>query len=272
MIANLAVDLTEVLAQGEHVKDLVDESVVNLASVNSALKEEVSNQNAAPHVAKALAVNEATERKVEDASRKLTQMNLALKSEVRDLKLLVHQFAAATEQEQAARHTAYHDSLTDLANRSCFNERLGVAVDASSADASAGFAVMFLDLDRFKPINDAYGHDAGDAILKAVARRLEAHTRNEDTFSRYGGDEFLYVLIDAGTIENIAAVADKLVKAIQVPIQVHFGDRTEFLRVAASIGIALFPRDGSTAAELVKRADSAMFCAKHAKSGYVFVQ
>ena len=271
MIANLAVDLTEVLAQGEHVKDLVDESVVNLASVNSALKEEVSNQNAAPHVAKALAVNEATERKVEDASRKLTQMNLALKSEVRDLNLLVHQFAAATEQEQAARHAAFHDVLTGLPNRALFDDRLDQGI-AQAQRHQWTLAVMFLDLDRFKPINDVYGHDAGDAILKAVARRLEAHTRNEDTFSRYGGDEFLYVLIDAGTIENIAAVADKLVKAIQVPIQVHFGARTEFLRVAASIGIALFPRDGSTAAELVKRADSAMFCAKHAKSGYAFVQ
>lgn len=272
MTANPAVDLTNVLAQGERVKGLVDESASNLVSVNSALKEQVSNRKEdAPQVAEALAVNEATERKVEDASGKLKQMNCALKGELRDRELLVHQLAAATEQGQAARHAAFHDVLTGLPNRALFDDRLDQGI-AQAHRHQWTLAVMFLDLNKFKAINDTYGHDVGDAILKATAGRLEANTRDDDTVSRYGGDEFLFLLIDTGSTEDISAIADKLVKAIELPIAVHVGNRTEFLSVAASIGISIFPKDGTTPAELVTRADAAMFRAKHDRSGYSFAQ
>jgi len=263
--------LTKVLAQSERVKSLVEESSRSLASVNAALKDEVSNGDAAPQLAEALAVNEATEDKVDDASEKLTQMNHALKAEVRDRQLLAHQFAAATEQEQAARHAAFHDVMTGLPNRALLDDRLDQGI-AQALRHEWTLALMFLDLDRFKAINDAHGHDAGDAVLKAVAQRLSGNTRDDDTISRYGGDEFIYVLIDSGTLENIGAIADKLVKLIEEPIEVHVGDRTELLSVAASIGIAIFPKDGTTAAELVRRADAAMFRAKHDRSGYAFAQ
>lgn len=271
MVAKPAVDLTKVLAQGVRVKGLVDESALSLASVNSTLEEEVSNQHAAPQVAQALAVNEATERKVDDASGKLKQMNDALKGEARDRELLVHQLAAATEQERAARHAAFHDVLTGLPNRALFNDRLDQGI-AQANRHQWTLAVMFLDLDSFKIINDTYGHDVGDAVLKAVAHRLEENTRDDDTVSRYGGDEFLFLLIDTGPIENIGAIADKLVDAIQAPIEVRIGDRTESLSVAASIGISIFPKDGTTPAELVRQADAAMFRAKHDRAGYAFAQ
>lgn len=271
MLTNPAINLTKLIDQATGVKGLMEESALSLATVNAALKEEVSKGNAPPQVVQALAINEAAERKVRDASGKLVQMNHALKGELRDRKLLVHQFAAATEQEQAARHAAFHDVLTGLPNRALLDDRLDHGI-AHAIRHQWTLAVMFLDLDKFKDINDAYGHDAGDAILKTVACRLLENTRDDDTVSRLGGDEFLFLLVDAGTIANIGAIADKLVKAIQEPIEVRVGNSTDVLSVSASIGISFFPKDGAAAAELVKSADAAMFRAKRDRSGYSFAQ
>lgn len=269
VIANPSDALTEVLAQGERVKGLVEQSAHDLTSVNEALRQQLSEQQLSPEVSEALAVNEATEQKVDDASLKLTQMNRALRTELRGRSLLEHQFAAATEQEQAARHAAFHDVLTGLPNRALLDDRLEQGI-AQAHRHQWTLAVLFLDLDRFKAVNDTHAHDAGDAILKAVASRLKENARADDTVCRYGGDEFLYLLVDTGTHQNIATIADKLVKALQAPIEVGSGDRTKFLNVAASIGISIFPKDGATAAALIKCADAAMYCAKHEKSGYSF--
>ncbi len=271
MIATTADELNKVLAQGERVKDLVEESAHSLTSVNEALRQEVSSRGPSPQVAEALSVNEATERKVDDASGKLTQMNRALEGQVRDRTLLVHQFAAATEQEQAARHAAFHDVLTGLPNRALFDDRLEHGI-AQAHRHQWALAVMFLDIDSFKAVNDHYGHEAGDAVLKAVAQRIEKSARADDTVSRYGGDEFLYLLVDTGTPADLAAIADKIVKAIQAPIEVRTGARTEFLSVQTSIGISIFPQDGGTASALIRRADAAMYRAKQDRSGHAFAQ
>lgn len=269
MATEHAESLASVLAQSERVKDLVEESAQDLASVNTTLKEQVATDGAVPAVAEALAVNEAVERKVGDAADELAVMRKALEGEVRDRKLLQHQFAAATEQEQAARYAAFHDVLTGLPNRALFDDRLQHGV-AQAVRHHWTLAVMFLDLDKFKDINDEHGHDAGDAVLKAVAQRLKENTRGDDTVSRYGGDEFLYLLIETGDAKAVALIADKLVKVIEAPIQFGAVDRTSTLSVAASIGIAVFPKDGATGMELIRSADAAMYQAKHGKSGYAF--
>jgi diguanylate cyclase (GGDEF)-like protein len=127
-------------------------------------------------------------------------------------------------------------------------------------------AVMFLDLDRFKNVNDAFGHAAGDEVLIEVARRLALHTRDEDTACRNGGDEFLFLLMNPQGRENIARIADMILKTTAAPLDTGRLD----IVIKASIGIAVYPDNGTTGDELIKNADSAMYKAKELKSGYVF--
>jgi diguanylate cyclase (GGDEF)-like protein len=159
--------------------------------------------------------------------------------------------------------------LTGLPNRVLFKDRLEHGI-AQATRHGWILAVMFVDMDNFKSINDSYGHQAGDAVLQAVAMRLKHNTRNEDTVSRYGGDEFTYMLTPLDAQKDIAKIASKILKAVQVPCEVRVSDVIVNLCPGASIGISVFPKDGSTAASLIKRADDAMYVAKEHKSGFAF--
>src|SRR6202522_1144437 len=132
----------------------------------------------------ALDKNEAITRKLQDASERLTAVNQALQVEIRDRTMVDHQLAAAVEQEEGSRNAALHDSLTGLPNRVLFNDRLEHGI-AQAKRHRWILAVMFVDLDNFKSINDTYGHQAGDAVLQTVSKRLAHNTRNEDTVSRH---------------------------------------------------------------------------------------
>jgi len=160
---------------------------------------------------------------------------------------------------------ALHDSATGLPNRDLFNDRLTYAIAMAKRHAWT-LAVMFLDLDRFKHINDTLGHAAGDRVLKEVAKRLLGHSRDEDTVCRNGGDEFLYLLINPQGSENIRRIADTLLETIAQPIDV--GDLKPIIE--ASIGIAVYPDDGTTGEQLIRNADTAMYRAKESVSGRIF--
>ena len=160
---------------------------------------------------------------------------------------------------------ALHDSTTGLPNRDLFDDRLTHAI-ALAKRHTWTLAVMFLDLDRFKYINDTHGHTVGDAVLKEVAKRLLEHTRDEDTVCRNGGDEFLYLMINPHSSENIGRVADALLKAIRQPIDVD--DLTHVIE--ASIGIAVYPNDGTTGEQLISNADTAMYRAKKSVIDRIF--
>jgi diguanylate cyclase (GGDEF)-like protein len=263
--------LTQVLGQSEHVKELMEESAKELLSVNKALKQETVNRDPLPAVENALEKNEAVAQKVKETTQELTDVIRALKDEVRDRNMLDHQFAAVTEQEEAARHAAFHDALTGLPNRALFDNRLEHGF-AQAKRHGWILAVMFMDLDGFKNINDTHGHDAGDGVLQAVAQRLKENTRGGDTVSRVGGDEFLFLLTEIQDERNIALIAEKILKAIQAPCKVSVRDLEISLCTKASIGISLFPKDGATAKTLVESADKAMYRAKKSKSGYAFAQ
>ena len=129
---------------------------------------------------------------------------------------------------------------------------------------------MFVDLDDFKVINDTYGHSAGDCVLQSTARRLTESTRGDDTVSRYGGDEFLILINEVREKANISLVAQNILNKIQTPCDIRAHDRTISWSIKASIGIFVFPKDGSTADTLVKNADKAMYVAKWNQSGYSF--
>jgi diguanylate cyclase (GGDEF)-like protein len=261
--------LTQVLGQSEHVRELLEQSAAELSSANTGIRHELANSDRLPGMESALDKNEAVTRKLQDAFEKLTAVNQALHIEIRDRTMVDHQLAAAVEQEEGARHAALHDNLTGLPNRALFKDRLEHGI-AQAKRHRWILAVMFVDLDNFKSINDTYGHQAGDAVLQTVAKRLAHNTRNEDTVSRYGGDEFLYLLTPLHEQKDIAMIAAKILKAIQAPCDVRVRDVIVNPCLDASIGISVFPMDGASAAALIKRADQAMYEAKKNKSGFAF--
>ena len=156
-------------------------------------------------------------------------------------------------------HLAYHDALTGLPNRSFMSRILDDRIRQSSRYGRQ-FGVFFLDLDGFKQINDTLGHDAGDDLLREVARRLEDALRKSDTVARMGGDEFMVVLPEIESEEQVTAVARKILVALAEPF-VLLGER---FRVTSSVGISLFPKDGVDEQSLLKNADIAMYAAKEA--------
>jgi diguanylate cyclase (GGDEF)-like protein/PAS domain S-box-containing protein len=165
-----------------------------------------------------------------------------------------------TERKMAAariHHLAHHDSLTELPNRVLFQERLRLSL-AQSKRSNGRLALMFLDLDKFKDINDTLGHHVGDLLLRAVAKRLTRCVRETDTVARLGGDEFAVILTNLDGQEGAARVAESIIAGIADP----FGLEEHEVRTSTSIGITIYPDDASDADQLLKNADLAMFRSK----------
>ncbi len=174
-----------------------------------------------------------------------------------------------TERKRAEKkiaHLAHYDYLTDLPNRAMLLDVLNHSVALAKRNKNKA-AVLFLDLDGFKRINDTLGHDAGDLLLKGVSSRLKKTIRDSDTVARVGGDEFIIVLDSIGTDDNAAQVADKIIGVLSKP----FDLKGQACHVGASIGISLFPEDSADPVNLVKQADEAMYLAKqNGKNTYRF--
>jgi len=154
-------------------------------------------------------------------------------------------------------HSARHDELTGLPNRRLFQDRMETAIARCKRSASGG-AILFIDLDRFKDINDHFGHGMGDKVLQAVATRLAGNVRGMDTVARLGGDEFVVLLEGVATRDQAQAAADKITRAIEGLLEIG-GVR---LPISASIGIALYPSDGASIDQLMRCADQAMYLSK----------
>lgn len=169
------------------------------------------------------------------------------------------------ENEKNARYLSLHDDLTSLPNRSFFRQRLDRAL-ADKEPPHQALAVLYLDLDGFKPLNDAHGHDAGDELLRIVAARLTRAVRAEDMVSRVGGDEFACLLAGVPNRQQVQHLACKLFDAIAAPLKIG----TLEFSVRPSIGIATCPTDGATTDTLLKCADAAMYRAKRQRTGYAF--
>lgn len=167
--------------------------------------------------------------------------------------------------ERLARHLALHDSLTALPNRSFFHGRLEQALAQGQGERQP-LAVLYLDLDGFKQINDEHGHDAGDQLLRIVAVRLTRAVRADDLIGRLGGDEFACLLIGLTGREQLTQLANKLVRAVSAPFKIGKAR----LNVRPSIGIAICPNHGSDPSVLLKNADQAMFRAKRQQTGFEF--
>jgi diguanylate cyclase (GGDEF)-like protein/PAS domain S-box-containing protein len=170
---------------------------------------------------------------------------------------VVRDITERTYAEEQIKHLAYHDALTNLPNRLLFKDRVTVAISHAQRE-SASLAVLFLDLDRFKVINDSLGHTIGDQLLQAVAARIQTCVRESDTVARLGGDEFTVLLPQLTSADDAAPVAMKIIEAIRHPF--HIEGRELF--ITTSIGISVYPEDGMDAESLIKNADTAMYQAK----------
>jgi diguanylate cyclase (GGDEF)-like protein len=179
----------------------------------------------------------------------------------------VRRIIEANRAEKRIRHLAYNDLLTGLPNRTQFFDLLGQSVEQAREQGKA-LAVLFMDLDRFKYVNDNLGHDVGDRLLVAVAQRVRRAVRSVDTVARLGGDEFTVVL---GGIEDpapVAVAAQNINRVLAAPFQIDGHD----IFVTSSVGIAMFPNDGDDVATLVKHADNAMYRAKKTNTGFQFYE
>lgn len=158
------------------------------------------------------------------------------------------------------KHLAYYDALTNLPNRTLLMDRLDVLM-ATSKRNSEKFAVLFIDLDGFKNVNDLYGHKMGDKVLNTIAERFEKITRDMDTIARIGGDEFIALINETQSSNAVKIVSEKILSEINKPINLLTGVT---INISASIGVAMFPDDGSSADELLTKSDNAMYAAKNA--------
>lgn len=190
-------------------------------------------------------------------SRESHQPDELLMQSTRSIGSQIGQFMARRQAEDRVRHLAHFDDLTGLPNRTMFNQRLSHAL-ARARRAEEPLAVLFIDLDRFKNVNDTLGHDAGDQALVEISQRLRGCLREVDTVSRLGGDEFVVLIEGAGQPADAAEVAQKILAAVARPVVL---EEQEF-HLTASIGISTWPGDGDDLLGLMKNADIAMYRAK----------
>jgi diguanylate cyclase (GGDEF)-like protein/PAS domain S-box-containing protein len=182
--------------------------------------------------------------------------------------IVFHDVSAARAMSLRMSYLAQHDFLTELPNRMLLNDRLTQAI-ASAHRHRTSLALLFVDVDRFKHINDTLGHAIGDELLKSIARRLVACVRSSDTVSRYGGDEFVILLSEMDHTKDAALSANKILAALSTPHHIEHQD----LHVTASVGIGVYPDDGTDAETLLRSADLALFNAKAGgRSNHQFFQ
>jgi len=220
-------------------------------------------------------------RQVLDCAAALDQLEAALHHEAERRRRLEHELCEAQTAlaqtraqlhgtqagERLARHLAAHDPLTSLPNRGCFQERLDRALSRERSPRQA-LAVMYIDLDGFKPINDRHGHGIGDEVLRIVALRLTHAVRAKDMVSRLGGDEFACLVSDWQDRDQLSRLACKMFDAVSAPLSVG----SVRVTILPSIGIAMYPTHGLDPGQLMHSADAAMYRAKHGRSGYAFCE
>ncbi len=256
------------------VQGKVAEAAAERAEVNDVLSEEIDRGGRTPEVEKAISQSEDVEVKVDGAARDLVAVTESLKVEsgeraALEQKLEVSEAALvkSKKREKKTRVDAMHDPLTRLPNLTLFNDRLRQGL-AQAQRHGWTLAVLFIDLDQFKPINDSHGHSVGDAVLKLVAQRLGAGVRASDTVCRRSGDEFLVLLPEISSAEAALTLAATLRAAIAEPAVIG----GQALTVGVSVGISLFPEHGAAVQELIDRADAAMYLAKRSDAGVAVYQ
>ncbi|KJR99778.1 MAG: diguanylate cyclase [Desulfobulbaceae bacterium BRH_c16a] len=263
--------LERVINRNEKIKETVKQAANELTSVNEVLKQGKEVKIPVQIIKEAITQNKEVEYKVAKAANDLHQVNtelakevaerLVIETELSDMKTdladVRDDLSKSQAKEQESREAALHDALTGLPNRVLFEERLDHGLIQAKRHGWK-LAVLFMDIDNFKNINDSYGHDLGDKVLLTVADRLQSATRREDTVSRWGGDEFVCLLLEVKHEADVTRLAELIVKRIAEALKF----KETVLSIRVSIGIAIYPADGEKADILLKNADTAMYKAK----------
>lgn len=263
--------LERVIKRNKRIKKTVKQAANELTAVNEILKQGKEVKIPVQIINEAITQNKEVEYKVAKSADDLHQVNTELAKEVaerlvietelsdmkNDLADVRDDLSKSQVNEEESRNVALHDALTGLPNRILFEERLDHGLTQAKRHGWK-FAVLFIDIDNFKNINDSYGHDLGDKVLLTVADRLQSSTRREDTVSRWGGDEFVCLLLEVKQEADVTHLAELIVKQISE----SFKFKGTVLSIRVSIGIAIYPADGETADILLKNADTAMYKAK----------
>ena len=270
--------LGRVIRQSENIKETVEKAAGELTSVNETLQQDNKGNVSVQTMKETIVLNEDAEHKVAKAADDLNQVNTQLAKEVAerasmesdladtkiDLAEVREDLSKSQAREREAISESLHDPLTGLPNRVLFEEALDHGLIQAKRHGW-GLAVLFIDIDQFKSINDSYGHDLGDIVLLMVANRLQSSLREEDIVSRWGGDEFVCLLLEVKQEADVSRLAEKMVSRI--------AEAGEFngtvFSINVSIGIAIYPADGETADSLFKNADMAMYKAKGTKKRVV---
>ncbi|MEP7137563.1 MAG: GGDEF domain-containing protein [Chloroflexota bacterium] len=263
--------LKRVLIKNKKIKKNVKNAASELTSVNEVLYDVDKSQYSSQAVEEAITLNKDVEHKVARAADDLIRVNIELAKEMDEHAVIESELAdtktdlvnvrddllKSQAKEEETQKIALHDALTGLPNRVLFDQNLSQGlIQAKRHDW--GLAVLFIDIDKFKSINDSYGHDLGDKVLLMVANRLRSLIREEDTVSRWGGDEFVCLLLEVKQEADVTRIAEKMVNQIAMACEFN----GVVLSITASIGIAIYPADGETVDILFKNADMAMFKAK----------
>jgi diguanylate cyclase len=260
--------LGRVLKKNEKIKETVKEAASKLTSVNKALKQEKAPVEV---IEQALTQNEDVEHKVTKAADDLKLVNAKLARELADRTVIESELADTKTdlanvrddlsksqlKEEEAQQMALQDALTGLPNRVSFEQSLDHGLIQAKRHGW-GLAVLFIDIDDFKSINDSHGHDLGDQVLSIVANRLKSFVRDQDIVSRWGGDEFVCLLLEVRQEDDVTRLAEKMIDQLAEASEL----KGTILSIRASIGIAIYPADGETAEVLFKNADTAMYKAK----------
>jgi len=268
--------LKHVLKKNEKIKETVEQAASDLTEVNEVLKQEKGADVPVQVIKKVITQNKEVEYKVAKAADDLHQVNAELAQEMAEREAIESELAdtktdladvrddlsKSQAKEEETRKIAFHDALTGLPNRVFFEQSLNNGLIQAKRHGW-GLAVLFIDIDEFKSINDTYGHDMGDKVLIMVADRFKSFIREEDMISRWAGDEFVCLLLEVKQEADVTRLAGNMVKRISEAYEYN----KTVLSLRVSIGIAFYPADGKTADILFKNADTAMYKAKGTKTG-----
>lgn len=270
-VATKNASLERVLKKNEKIKETVKQAASELTAVNEVLKQEKGAEVPVQLIKEVITQNKEVEYKVAQAADDLHQVNaelaqemavrIVLESELADTKTDLadarDDLSKSQAKEEETRKSALHDALTGLPNRVLFEQSLDNGLIQAKRHGW-GLAVLFIDVDNFKSINDTYGHDMGDKVLIMVANRLKSSVREEDIVSRWAGDEFVCLLLEVKQEADVTRLAENMANRISKTCEFN----GTVLSIRISIGIAIYPADGETADMLFKNADTAMYKAK----------
>ncbi len=256
-LTSQAVSLALALKHNEDVRNKLERWTDELAAINELLLGIVASPSLSNSLECAIDRCDALESTIQESADSLATVNVGLTEGITEGKKLALKLQRSHTQGKKVRQEALLDPLTSLPNRQVFDDRLKLAL-AQAARHGRRFAVMFIDLDGFKRINDTYGHEAGDDVLRQVAQRLQASVRAEDTVSRRSGDEFLCLIVEPGSQRALAAFVARIFARVCEAMEVD----SLRLTIEPSIGVAVYPDNGRSAEALLLHADTAMYSAK----------